>query len=297
MHSPFSYLFENISRNNFIEEYFDKKPLLVKGRSEKFQDIFTKNDFNTILNTNQLLYPKVRVTDHHNTIHKYDLIDDHDRYTNNVNNLLNKEKILYSIARGGTLVFDKIQEHSISLEYFIDSLSNEMNTHIDVNGYYTASNKKGVNPHFDRHDVIAIQIHGTKRWYYREDEHVLSKSMRFQKIPAIEDDLSGWKSVLLEQGDIFYCPRGLWHFTRTEEQHSLHLAVGLYPLTLKDWFSKMQNNAKFSEILEVYIREPFQPMQSNVNNNAVNDLIELLLFESNQPFDLKLKARPYIELE
>jgi hypothetical protein len=59
----------------------------------------------------------------------------------------------------------------------------------------------------------------------------------------------------------------------------------------------MQNNAKFSEILEAYIREPFQPMQSNVNNNTVNDLIELLLFESSQPFDLKLKARPYIELE
>ena len=69
MHAPFSYLFEKMNRNNFIEEYFDKKPLLIKGRPEKFQDIFTKNDFNTILNTNQLLYPKVRVTDHHNTIH------------------------------------------------------------------------------------------------------------------------------------------------------------------------------------------------------------------------------------
>ena len=102
----FSFIFEHISQQQFLDEYCDRAPLHIKGAKHKFADLFDIQAFNQILNGNTLLYPKVRITNHNNTIHKYDLIDDVDRYANNQNNTLNKKKMLHAIARGGTLVFD-----------------------------------------------------------------------------------------------------------------------------------------------------------------------------------------------
>lgn len=297
MNSIFKFLFGNVDQDEFLKNYFNQKPLLIKGAVDKFEAIFSLEDFNTILNSNTLLYPKVRITDHHNTIHKYDLIDDQDRYTNNLNNHLNKKKMLYAIARGGTLVFDNIQEHSLKLECFADDLAHEMHTRLSINGYYTARNQAGVNPHFDRHDVLVIQVHGSKRWYYRKDDHVISKAIRHQKMPVIDDDLTGWASVLIEQGDVFYCPRGLWHFTRTEAQHSAHLAVGIYPLTLKDWLARLEQDDRFASLLESYVRLPFQPETSVIDEQPLRLIVDHLLLAADQKFDLDLRTRPYLELE
>ncbi|WP_157811393.1 JmjC domain-containing protein [Pseudomonas qingdaonensis] len=293
----FNFIFEHISQQQFLDEYFDRAALHIKGSPQKFASLLDMQAFNQILNSNTLLYPKVRITNHNNTIHKYDLIDDVDRYANNQNNTLNKKKMLHAIARGGTLVFDNIQQHSARLENFTDTLASELNTRIGMNGYYTAANQRGVNPHFDRHDVLVLQIHGSKRWYYRDEQHVLSKAIRHQRVPAIDAAATGWSSVLLEQGDVFYCPRGLWHFTRTEARHSAHLAVGLYPLTLREWLVRQEQDENFATLLETYVRQPFQPSTSPIQQVPVQALVDHLSATSQADFDLDLHARPYLELE
>ncbi|MNV14719.1 Cupin superfamily protein [compost metagenome] len=293
----FSFVFEHISKQQFLTDYFDHAPLHIKGTTEKFSGLFDMQAFNLILNSNTLLYPKVRITNQNNTIHKYDLIDDVDRYSNNQNNTLNKKKMLHAIARGGTLVFDNIQQHSTQLEDFSDKLAKELSTRISINGYYTAAHQTGVNPHFDRHDVLVLQTHGSKRWYYRSDQHVLSKAIRHQAVPLIDTDATGWSSILLEQGDVFYCPRGVWHFTRTEAQHSGHLAVGLYPLTLKDWLLRQEQNENFASLLESYVRQPFQYPVSPIETAPLLTLVNHLLNTAQKDFDLDLQSRPYLELE
>ena len=197
--------------------------------------------------------PRVRVTDHRNTIHKYDLIDDKDRYSNNLNNELNRKKILLAIARGGTLVYDRIQECHPPLETFVDQLSEEINTRVSINGYYTARRTQGQRS-FRPARCFALQIHGSKRWFYREDSHVLSRAMRHQSVPPVDENFTGWQSVLLKQGDVLL--RGLWHFTQTEENHSAHLALGWYPLTLGDWIKKLESHPEIGELLEEYVQQP-----------------------------------------
>ena len=153
MSELFEFLLDKINQETFFNDFYSKKQIIIKGQPDKFDHIFSLDNLNQILNYNSLTYPETRVTDHHNTIHKYNLIDDKDRYANNLNNEINKEKLMFAIARGGTLVFDKIHHHSKTLEDFVDKLSAEIKTKISVNGYYTARNQLGVNPHFDRHDV------------------------------------------------------------------------------------------------------------------------------------------------
>lgn len=298
MKSPYDLIFDGLSKEKFISEYFGKEPLFISGEKRKFHSVFTLDAFNSIINSNQLIYPKVRVTDHRNTIHKYDLIEDKDRYINNVNNILEPRRLIAAIGRGGSLVFDKIQQHSADLEDFTDALAEDMNTHINVNAYYTSRNQKGVNPHFDRHDVLAVQIHGSKRWYYKKDQHLLSKSIRNQKVPDIDESFSGWESVLLNEGDILYCPRGVWHFTKTENLSSLHLAFGLYPLTLGDWLKKIQMKPEIAELLESYVLLPFMQRSGNtINKDVLDKFILAISQESSSAVSLDIEPREYMRLD
>jgi len=290
-------LLGEISVQHFFSEIYGKRPLHISGSSDRFSHIFTLSDLNTILNFSSLQYPQARVTDHRNTIHKYDLIDDKDRYKNNVNNELNRKKVLLAIARGGTLVYDRIHERHPPLETFVDQLSEEIQTRLSVNGYYTAKRTQGVNVHFDRHDVFAVQIHGSKRWFFREDSHVLSRAMRHQTVPDVDKNFTGWKSVLLKQGDVFYCPRGLWHFTHTDEEHSAHLAIGWYPLTLGDWIRKLESHPDIGELLEQYIQQPNILGNSVPNATVLENLIEKLRIEASRPLSQTIRPRPYLELE
>ena len=179
----------------------------------------------------------------------------------------------------------------------VDKLSEEIQTHVSVNGYYTARRTQGVNVHFDRHDVFAIQIHGSKRWFYREDSHVLSRAMRHQSVPPVDENFTGWQSVLLKQGDVFYCPRGIWHFTQTEENHSAHLALGWYPLTLGDWIKKLESHPEIGELLEKYVQQPGTKATSMQHAAALDNLIDALRAEASRPFPRLARPRPYLELE
>lgn len=295
--SPLQFLLGNVSTTHFFAELHSKCPLHIAGPPDRFSSIFSLNDLNSILNFSSLQYPRVRVTDHQNTIHKYDLIDDKDRYSNNLNNELNRKKVLLAIARGGTLVHDRIQECHAPLEGFVDKLSEEIRTRVSVNAYYTARRTQGVNVHFDRHDVFAIQVHGTKRWFYREDSHVLSRAMRHQSVPSVDGSFSGWKSVLLNQGDVFYCPRGVWHFTQTEEEHSAHLALGWYPLTLGDWIRALESHPEFSELMEAYVQTPGIHPARAPNPEVIESLISALRAQANYPIPSSTRPRPYLELE
>ncbi|MEM5434721.1 JmjC domain-containing protein [Paraburkholderia diazotrophica] len=297
MGSLLQFLLGDVQESHFFSDFYGKQPLHIKGAADKFSDLFTLSDLNAILNFSSLLYPRVRVTDHHNTIHKYDLIDDKDRYINNLNNELNRKKVLLAIARGGTLVYDRIHECHSPLETFVDELSEQIRTRVSVNGYYTARGQQGVNVHFDRHDVFAVQIHGSKRWFYREDTHVLARAIRHQPVPPVDAQCTGWKSVLVEQGDVFYCPRGIWHFTRTEERHSAHLAMGWYPLTLGDWIRQLESQPEIAEILEAYVQRPAQDTTQSYDFAALEKLISALRSSARQPEALNAKPRPHLELE
>lgn len=295
--SLLQFLLGDVPTSRFFSDFYGKRPLHSAGLTDRFSDVFALADLNAILNFSSLLYPRVRVTDHRNTIHKYDLIDDKDRYSNNLNNELNRKKVLLAIARGGTLVHDRIHECHPPLETFVDKLSEEVRTRISVNGYYTARRTQGVNVHFDRHDVFAIQIHGSKRWYYREDTHVLSRAMRHQSVPAVDDKFSGWQSVLLKQGDVFYCPRGIWHFTQTEEDHSAHLAVGWYPLTLGDWLKKLDAHPEIGELMEAYVQQPGMDPAPLQDVAVLEKLIDAMRAEASRPIHWSSRTRPYLELE
>ena len=92
-------------------------------------------------------------------------------------------------------------------------------------------------------------------------------------------------------------PAGLWHFTQTEENHSAHLALGWYPLTLGDWIKKLESHPEIGELLEEYVQQPGMNSTSMKNVAALDNLIVALRTEASRPFPRITRPRPYLELE
>jgi hypothetical protein len=83
--------------------------------------------------------------------------------------------------------------------------------------------------HYDDHDLIVLQLHGSKRWFVTETPSILPNPWKQPGAP----ELGPHRVVDLSPGDRLYLPRGTAHTVDSTEE-SLHLAIGFTPLTLRE---------------------------------------------------------------
>jgi ribosomal protein L16 Arg81 hydroxylase len=85
--------------------------------------------------------------------------------------------------------------------------------------------------HYDDHDLLIVQLAGTKRWYVANRPSEL-----FNTWPGISGnppDLGSHDVVDVAPGDLMYLPRGTFH-TVDSDAFSIHLALGFTPLTVRE---------------------------------------------------------------
>lgn len=85
--------------------------------------------------------------------------------------------------------------------------------------------------HYDDHDLIVVQLHGTKRWYVANRPSALFNT--WKGVSGNPPDLGTHEVVDLAPGDLMYLPRGTFH-TVDSDTESVHLAIGFTPLTLRE---------------------------------------------------------------
>jgi bifunctional lysine-specific demethylase and histidyl-hydroxylase MINA len=85
--------------------------------------------------------------------------------------------------------------------------------------------------HFDDHDLIVVQLRGTKRWYVSKKPSELPNVWR--GIPEGTPELGPHESFEVTPGDVVYLPRGTLHSVDSESE-SLHVSIGFTPLTVRD---------------------------------------------------------------
>lgn len=84
--------------------------------------------------------------------------------------------------------------------------------------------------HYDDHDLIVVQLQGTKRWYVANQPSQLFNT--WKGVSGNPPDLGTHDVVDLAPGDLMYLPRGTFH-TVDSDTESVHLAMGFTPLTLR----------------------------------------------------------------
>ena len=102
-----------------------------------------------------------------------------------------------------------------------------------MNAYVTPPDSSGLMPHYDDHDVLILQIQGSKTWHLyvgadrppRQIQRDNDKAVALESLPAPTD-------LRLEAGDVLYVPRGRVHAAETNSEASIHLTVGIHAPTV-----------------------------------------------------------------
>jgi mannose-6-phosphate isomerase-like protein (cupin superfamily) len=106
-------------------------------------------------------------------------------------------------------------------------------SHFQTNIYLSPPRAQGFKTHFDSHDVFVLQVSGSKLWTLYDA--AIELPLRGQAFdPDQHSPGPPTREFTLHAGDLFYCPRGIYHSARSTDETSLHITLGLIGKTWAD---------------------------------------------------------------
>jgi len=145
------------------------------------------------------------------------------------------DRILELFLDGHTVVLQGLHRLWPPIIDFAGALTTDLGHPVQVNAYITPRSSTGFSAHYDVHDVFVLQIAGEKRW--RIHEPVLVDPLRDQPWTDRAADVSARAAEqplldeVLRPGDALYLPRGYLHAAEALGDVSIHLTVGVHPVT------------------------------------------------------------------
>ena len=145
------------------------------------------------------------------------------------------DKVLGLVADGATLVLQALHRNWPPLIRFGSTLSTELGHPVQINCYLTPPQNQGFAAHYDTHDVFVLQVAGSKRWVIHPpvltdplpgqdwEQHRAAVASRAAEPPLLD--------LVLQPGDALYLPRGFIHSAMAQGETSIHLTVGVHPIT------------------------------------------------------------------
>jgi hypothetical protein len=143
--------------------------------------------------------------------------------------------VLGRLAEGATLVLQGLHRTWPPLVGFGSQLADELGHPVQINAYITPPQSRGFAPHYDVHDVFVLQVAGRKHW--RIHEPVVRDPLdnqnweRSRAEVAARADGEALIDTVLAPGDALYLPRGTIHAAEALGETSIHLTIGIHPLT------------------------------------------------------------------
>lgn len=134
-------------------------------------------------------------------------------------------------AEGCSVVLPQAQEHLVSLGVLVRGLEAELGCRIQANVYLAPPSTSAFAPHYDQHDVFAVQVHGAKDWTLFDSDLPIPAPRAFDRV----NDCPGREvaAFTLRQGSVCYIPRGRMHKALSDSV-SVHVTVGVHWVTALD---------------------------------------------------------------
>ena len=146
---------------------------------------------------------------------------------------LNLDGVRNDFAAGYTVVLDGVEQYVRPVGTLARALEVELNYPTQVNAYLTPPQSTGLIPHYDDHDVLILQLQGSKTWHLYLGADLPPREIQRDKDKAV--DLAGLPAptdLRLQAGDVLYVPRGRVHAAEANAEPSIHLTVGIHAPTV-----------------------------------------------------------------
>jgi tetratricopeptide (TPR) repeat protein/ribosomal protein L16 Arg81 hydroxylase len=230
--SSFGDLLLPVTEQEFIADYYGKKPLHIKGGARKFENVMSWDILQGILNQTVAWTSK-----------SLNLVLDNDvvaegAYCEPVTNRdgfevlqPNAKMVMALLRRGASLVANDIDSLSPVMSGVSTAIENRLAGKVQANLYCSWKQRQAFGSHFDTHDVFAIHVAGEKLWNLYETR--MDDPIAHPKFKSFGQD---WhdknrgaiaEQVPMRPGDLLYIPRGQYHDAMATSDGTIHVAFGV----------------------------------------------------------------------
>jgi bifunctional lysine-specific demethylase and histidyl-hydroxylase MINA len=133
-------------------------------------------------------------------------------------------------ARNYSVRFPELRPLSPALDSLARALEVLLHQPVTASAFWSKAGMRAP-VHFDDHDLLVVQLRGSKRWYVSEKPSELNNT--WKHVPASTLELGPHASVDVQPGDVLYLPRGTLHSVDSDSG-SLHVSIGFTPLTVRE---------------------------------------------------------------
>jgi len=222
--------------DRFAAEYWSRQPLLTPAAESgaDYTDLIDTAAIDELLSRRGLRTPFLRLAKEGRVIPAREFTRSGGAGAG-VTDQVADDKVLGLVADGATLVLQALHRTWPPLVRFGSTLSTELGHPVQINCYLTPPQNQGFAPHYDTHDVFVLQVAGRKRWVVHRpvltdplpgqdwEQHRAAVTARAAEPPLLE--------LTLQPGDALYLPRGFLHSATAQGETSIHLTVGVHPVT------------------------------------------------------------------
>lgn len=198
-----------------------------------YADVFSLALVDSLICTGGLRTPNLRLVRSGGSVAKADYTCSQTTGGLRVSDAIDARGVACGFASGATVVLQALHRLVPSVQAFCYELEDFFGHPLQANAYLTPEGARGLGVHHDTHDVLVLQLFGTKSWrLYPEavvdavDGYPASKRHPELASPAV--------SLTLSPGDCLYLPRGIPHDAESTAGASLHLTLGIRSPTWLD---------------------------------------------------------------
>ncbi|BBY44819.1 cupin [Mycolicibacterium celeriflavum] len=242
----------------FADEYWGRKPLLSRADAlpRDFSDLLSPDTVDELIAERGVRAPFIRLAREGDVLPK-DCYLGPAGFGAEIPDQIDSAKLLSQFVSGATIVLQGLHRLWPPLIDFVRQAVDELGHPAQANAYVTPPVNRGFDPHYDVHDVFVLQASGSKRWIVHEPvfEHPLSSQPWTQHRAEIEERVADAPVIdtVLSEGDALYLPRGWVHSAQALEMTSIHLTIGVAPVTGVDVagavVDQLASSASFRESL------------------------------------------------
>ena len=134
-------------------------------------------------------------------------------------------------AAGASMVLQGLQFSDPHLGRVANNLALDLGHAVQVNAYLSPAAARGLELHFDYHDVFVLQLDGCKRWRVwaplERTRHPVRSGPRVADADLRRARRAGARPDARRPATACTCPRGFPHAAETVESASSHLTIGI----------------------------------------------------------------------
>lgn len=237
-----------VDPDTFAKEYWGRQPLHSNSVSlpRDFDDLLTARMVDELIAERGVRAPFIRMARDGGLLTRDNYVGPQG-FGAEMPDQVDSAKVLAEFSGGATIVLQGLHRLWPPVIDFVRGMVDDLGHPVQANAYITPASNRGFDPHFDVHDVFVLQTTGSKRWTVHAPVHRDPLSSQpwtdYRTAVARRAHEEPVLDIVLEPGDALYLPRGWIHSAQALGETSVHLTIGVSPVTVRDVLAAIVDEA------------------------------------------------------